>query len=125
MSAFRLLRPLDLCVIIPALALVAASAAAARAGGERPAVGLRAESGRWVFPLDASETVAVPGPLGETVVEIRGGEARVASSPCADQTCVAMGGARLPGQWAACLPNRVMLYVSSGGGSGAVDATAW
>jgi len=88
-------------------------------------VNLRAENGRWVFPLDASETVVVSGPLGDTVIEIRDNSARVVSSPCVDQTCVVMGAVRLTGQWSACLPNRVMLYVSAGRNEDGVDATAW
>jgi len=119
-------KPFDLCVVLPAFAAVVFSFFAAYSGGGyRPVVNLRAENGRWVFPLDASETVVVSGPLGDTVVEIRGGVARVASSPCADQTCVAMGAIKLPGRWSACLPNRVMLYVSEGGEGAGVDATAW
>jgi len=125
-----MLKPLDFCIAALALAAVAFSFFAAHAGGAaRPSVSLRGEGGRWVFPLDADETVSVSGPLGDTVIEIRGGAARVVSSPCQDQTCVVMGAARLPGQWSACLPNRVMLYVSArgrgGAGHGGVDATAW
>jgi len=121
-----LLKPLDFGVMALALAAVAGSFFLAHAGGEgRPTVNLRAETGRWVFPLDASETVVVSGPLGDTVIEIRDRGARVVSSPCMDQTCVVMGAVRLSGQWTACLPNRVMLYVSAGRVGDDVDATAW
>jgi len=121
-----LLRPFDFCIVIPAFALVVASFFVVYGGdGGRPTVNLRAEGGRWVFPLDASETVVVSGPLGDTVIEIRDNSARVVSSPCMDQTCVVMGAVRLSGQWSACLPNRVMLYVSTGRREDDADATAW
>ena len=121
-----LLKPLDFGIVILALAAVIASFFAVYAGGgSRPVVNLRADGGRWVFPLDASETVVVSGPLGETVIEIRDNVARVVSSPCMDQTCVVMGAVRFSGQWSACLPNRVMLYVSTGRNEDDVDATAW
>jgi hypothetical protein len=42
-----------------------------------------------------------------------------------NQTCVASGAVHAPGQWAACLPNRVMLYVSEGKTEDNVDAAAW
>ena len=69
------------------------------------------------------------GPLGETVVAIEGGTARVLSSPCANQTCVAAGALTHGGQWTACLPNEVMVRISgeaaSRDNSDAVDAGAW
>jgi len=121
-----LLKPFDFGIVILAFAVVVASFVVVYAGGGgRPVVNLRAEGGRWVFPLDASETVVVSGPLGDTVIEIRDNGARVVSSPCMDQTCVVRGAVRLSGQWSACLPNRVMLYVSAGGDGDDVDATAW
>lgn len=77
----------------------------------------------------------MPGPLGDTLVEISGGQARVVSSPCRNQTCVAMPPVRRHGQWTACLPNQVMISVDGGkapsaGAEGAsgespVDAVTW
>ncbi|MDR1104879.1 MAG: NusG domain II-containing protein, partial [Treponema sp.] len=81
----------------------------------------------WVFPLAAAERLAVPGPLGETMVEIRDGRARIVSSPCMNQICVAAGAVHTPGQWTACLPNRVMVSISGSGreADGEVDAASW
>jgi hypothetical protein len=81
------------------------------------------EGRRWEFPLDAAETIRVAGPLGDTVVELRGSRARVISSPCANQICTAAGGIRRHGQWIACLPNKVMVRVEAGGGE--IDAASW
>ena len=99
-------------------------------------VHLHGDSGEWIFPADAEETVRVAGPLGETLVVIDGGAARVIASPCVNQSCVAAGAVRLRGQWAACLPNRVILYIDgTGGAPGAasresndetgIDAAVW
>ncbi|MDR2078143.1 MAG: NusG domain II-containing protein [Treponema sp.] len=80
----------------------------------------------WVFPLDAEETLTVSGPIGDTVVEISGGRSRVRSSPCTNQTCVASGHIYRQGQWAACLPNKVFLYVEGiGDDAGVPDSTTW
>jgi len=121
-----MLKPLDFGIAIPLLGIVAASfiAAYSDAGGGG-AVFLKGEGGEWVFPLDAVETLTVAGPLGDTVVEIGGEGARVIASPCLNQTCVAAGAVRSPGQWAACLPNRVMLYIGEGNHNDDVDAAAW
>ena len=86
---------------------------------------MRGENGLWVFPVDSVESVVVSGPLGDTVVEIDGGGARIMSSPCLNQTCVSAGRILTAGQWTACLPNRVMLYIDEGGPNNNVDASAW
>jgi hypothetical protein len=81
---------------------------------------------RWEFPLDAVETVKVAGPLGDTVVELRGRRARVISSPCTNQICVAAGVIHNQGQWIACLPNKVMIRVETETlGEQELDAASW
>jgi hypothetical protein len=121
-----LFKPLDYCIAIPALGAVIVSFFFVYTDtGGHSVVNLKGESGEWVFPVNAVETVNVSGPLGNTVIEINGGEARVVSSPCMNQPCVAAGSVRLPGHWTACLPNRVMLYVSEGQTENDVDATVW
>ena len=121
-----LLRPFDFCVAVTALAVVIASFFLVYANADdRPAVHLKGSSGEWVFPVDATETINVSGPLGDTVVEITGNSARIVASPCLNQTCVAARAVRSSGQWAACLPNRVMLYIGEGENKNDVDATAW
>lgn len=50
--------------------------------------------------------ITVPGPLGTTLVEIKGGRVRVKSDPGPHQICVRQGWL-MPGQVAICLPNRV------------------
>jgi hypothetical protein len=110
---------LMLCVVVASFLLTWPGA------GGGSTVHLKGEDGEWVFPADAVETIHIPGPLGDTIIEIDGKVARIAASPCLNQTCVASGAVHAPGQWAACLPNRVMLYVSEGKTEDNVDATAW
>ena len=76
---------------------------------------------QWIYPLDAETTVRVPGPLGETVVEIADGAVRVVSSPCPEKICIKTGRISKPGQWIACLPNRVFISIR-GRSSGQPDA---
>lgn len=56
--------------------------------------------------LRLDRVLAVPGPLGVTLVEIRGGRVRVKADPSPRQICVRQGWLA-PGQAALCLPNRV------------------
>jgi hypothetical protein len=84
------------------------------------------EGRRWDFPLDAAETLSVAGPLGDTVVELRGRQARIVSSPCPNQSCIAAGAIHRRGQWIACLPNRVMVRLESEAREGQdLDAASW
>ena len=110
------LKWLDLAALAAALAVIAL--VSVRAYGLRSgsaAVHLKAPGGEWVFPLDQDRTLSVRGPLGDTVVELRGGQARVLSSPCTEKICVRTGAIARPGQWIACLPNRVFLDIQSSG----------
>ena len=88
-------------------------------------VQIEAQDQKWVFPLDAEETVEVEGPLGKTVVRIHLNEAWVESSPCNNQICVAAGHLHGRGEFAACLPNKVLLFIEGHDSSGAIDAAAW
>ena len=119
------LKALDVAAFAAALAVIALVSVRAYAGRSGAAAAHLAGSGReWVFPLDADRTVSVPGPLGDTVVEIRAGEVRVLSSPCAEKLCVRSGAIARPGQWVACLPNRVFVDIRGSSGQ-VVDATSF
>ena len=84
---------------------------------------IRGQNSEWTFPINAAETIAVPGPIGQTTVRIEENRAWVESSPCDNQNCVASGVLTKQGQWAACLPNNVLLIMGRGGGD--VDAVVW
>lgn len=62
--------------------------------------------------LAAARTLAVAGPLGNTVVEIAAGRARIASDPSPRQYCVRAGWLTQAGQSAICLPNRTSIQLS-------------
>jgi hypothetical protein len=125
------IKPLDIGITALALGAVLFSAVRVYAPGSGALrVVLEGDGQRWEFPLDAVETITVNGPLGDTVVELRGKEARVLSSPCAGQTCIAAGAIHNRGQWIACLPNQVMVSVQTNGGSldkgeAELDAASW
>lgn len=113
---------LDAAAFALTLAVVALVAVRVYSGGSgAPAVHLRGPRQEWIFPLDSDRTVAVPGPLGDTVVAIRQGQVRVLSSPCTEKICVKSGAIARPGQWIACLPNGVIVDIQ-GGAREKVDA---
>jgi len=85
---------------------------------------IKGQNSQWIFPVDAGETVAVSGPLGDTIVRIQDNRTWVESSPCKNQNCVASGFIKRQGQWAACLPNNVLLVIN-GTKDDDVDTVAW
>jgi hypothetical protein len=115
----------DFVVFALALGVLIFSAVRVYSGSSvSAAVTIQAGGERWVFPLEEETVFTAPGPLGDTVVELRGKSARILSSPCANQTCIAQGGIHRHGQWLACLPNRVMVSISGEGGE-ELDSVVW
>jgi hypothetical protein len=123
-SAGKVVKPFDYTVLVLAAIVTLLAFVSAYSGGkDGDLVSVKGGGNNWLFPLSAGERIAVSGPLGETVVEIQGGKARIVSSPCTNQTCVAAGTIHIPGQWTACLPNRVMVSIPETDGS--PDAVSW
>jgi hypothetical protein len=109
-------KPLDFAAIGIALTITLVSAVSLYAHrGAQTRISIAGDEATWTFPQDAAELVTVAGPLGDTVVELRDGTARVRSSPCTNQTCVAAGAIQAHGQWIACLPNKVLIAIGTSG----------
>lgn len=108
------LKPWDLLPLFLAVALSVSLSVTAweRMEGET-LVEIRSEEGTFVFPMHQDRYFSARGPLGNTVIRIQGEEAWFESSPCPNQLCIQAGHQHRPGQWAACLPNRVFLRILS------------
>ena len=120
------IKPWDVVVIILALALTGFSAWSVYLNPRNTTQVLIDGNGRrWVFPLDAEETIKVPGPLGNTVVRIHDNQAWVESSPCDNQICVAAGRLHRHGDFAACLPNKVFVMIEGKDDIRKPDGVAW
>ena len=77
-----------------------------------------------LYPLSEDREVHVRGPVGESVIQITEGKAAFIHSDCDDNLCVHMGQISESGEWAACLPNEVFLYID-GGETQEVDADVY
>jgi hypothetical protein len=87
---------------------------------------IRSNDREWTFPLDADETIAVHGPLGDTIIKIQDKKTWVVSSPCENKTCVITGKLHRAGTWSVCLPNNVLLLIEGINDDGNdVDAITW
>lgn len=61
--------------------------------------------------LRSARTLTVAGPLGNTLIEIQPGRARVARDPSPRQLCVKQGWLSRAGEAALCLPNQVSVEI--------------
>ena len=90
---------------------------------------IQGKKGSWVYPVNQTVQVDIPGPLGHTTVTLKDGQARVIASPCTNQTCVTSGAVQRRGQWIACLPNAVFVRIEASDGkqtdNAELDAVAW
>jgi hypothetical protein len=100
-------------VLLLFVGVVSAVSAFSYQRGSTAAAAVRISSPKdeWLYPLSQPRTLEIPGPLGATTVRIGTGHARVIDSPCPDKLCIQAGELSSPGQWAACLPNRIMVTV--------------
>lgn len=74
-------------------------------------VRIESEGKSWVYPINEDRTLHIEGQIGETHVEIEDGMVRISDSPCSDKVCVYRGWMSEPGEWAACLPNGVLVTI--------------
>lgn len=61
--------------------------------------------------LRAPRVLTVAGPLGNTLIEIQPGRARIARDPSPRQLCVKQGWLSRAGEAALCLPNQVSVEI--------------
>lgn len=67
--------------------------------------------GEFVYPLNKNAELEFKGNIGITHVVIRDGQAWVTESACENKNCIFMGKLSRSGDFAACLPNGVILTV--------------
>lgn len=80
--------------------------------GAAGSVVIQASGVEYRYSFDENRSLEFDGPEGEVVIEINtDGMARFVHSDCKDQLCVLHGWLSNSGDWAACLPNRVILRV--------------
>lgn len=109
------LRPFDL-VLIAALLFLAGFWWALGFSGSRDPAWAQVYTAQGLYrevPLHEDGDIRVPGPLGESLVEIRSGEASMAWSPCPNKLCMHVGAASRPGESVVCVPNRVSVVIRS------------
>lgn len=70
-----------------------------------------AGNNHYRFNLNKDNRIICHGPVGETVIQIKDGKARVLRSDCPNQICVKSGVIDKAGQIVVCIPNKVILKI--------------
>ena len=65
-----------------------------------------------VVPVSTDQQIAVPGPLGTSIITIEKRRARISSDPGPRQYCVRQGWLQQAGEIALCLPNQVSVELT-------------
>ena len=112
-ARFPRLRLFDYIAAVVVIGLiVAASITVYSSGSDASLVRVQTEKGEFVYDLAADVSLDFEGPIGITHVEIMDGKAKITSSPCREQICVNTGALDSAGDWAACLPNRIVIEIT-------------
>lgn len=113
MTWLALIKPGDWLVIFGAALMVGISFPLFWQGGLADRAIVR-QNGQIFADVDlrTRRQLEVPGPLGQTLIAIEPGRARVISDPGPRQYCVRQGWLLRPGEIAICAPNRVSVQIT-------------
>ena len=120
MKAFR---PLDFVLLLVFLAVCAWAIVAVTSRGKQsaPLLIVNSPDGEYVYPLAKDREISVLGAIGNSVLVIKDGKAFFKDSPCPNKTCVQTGELTRNNDWAACLPNQVIIHVEASGEKDELD----
>ena len=90
-----------------------------------PLIRVTSADSTWLLRPGTDQVLEVAGPLGSNRVVVRDGGVFVEAAPCANQICVKSGRVSRPGQWIACLPNRVFVAVEGADDEHRIDARSY
>ena len=116
----------DYIIIILSVALVAVLSVRIYSGRDEEAVlHITTPESESVYPLDRDIEIEVEGAIGSALVIISGGTAHIEESPCENKLCILAGEISKPGQWAACMPNRVFISIEGGSDDSEIDVLSY
>lgn len=77
---------------------------------------VQSAKGVVVISLPKDTSLLLKGPVGKTLVEIKGRRVRVRDSDCRNKLCIRMGSIDQTGQIIICVPNWVVIWLKGKGG---------
>lgn len=104
----------DAVILFLAVAITAASAFAAyRKPTVKAQLVVSTPEGEYLYPINKDRIIEAKGLIGNSTIEIKDGSVRFTDSPCDNKVCVNHGVLMGGFDFAACLPNGVMIMVEN------------
>lgn len=106
------IKPLDVLIILGLLSAAIASffLGTESSPGNRLVVENRGET-ILSAPLSEDRDFTLQGPLGKSLLSVKGGKVHMISSPCPRKACMGMGGISQAGEMIACVPNGLIIRI--------------
>lgn len=111
----------DIIIFLLAVALIVASFSFYNNLSGKPEVRVKSGAGESIYDLSVDTQATFKGPVGETTIEIKGGQVHVSDSDCRNKVCIAAGWIASPGEWIICLPNNVFVRIEGALKEGSLD----
>lgn len=106
------LKPLDLIIsILVIISIVIYIIDTLKPEGFSSNFYVESQGKKYVYPIESNENLEFEGVIGKTVIRIKDKKAFITHSDCRDKVCIEMGHVHKSGQFAACLPNKIILGV--------------
>ena len=111
-DALKTIKILDIPVVLFVAFITVFSFFSVYALGEEACnVVVKYQEKEWIYPIDKDVEFEVQGAIGITKIRIKDRQVSVIASACPHKTCVASPALKKVGDWNACLPNQVFLYI--------------
>lgn len=106
------MRPLDYFILLIFLAVIgfAAMKVFTKKSGSRILM-VQTQGERYAYLMEKNMRLEFSGPCGKSIIIIENEEAWFEHSDCENRICVESGKISRPNQWAACLPNGIIIYI--------------
>lgn len=79
---------------------------------------------KFAYSMEKDTTLEIPGLIGRSRIIIKDGEAWFEDSPCDNKICIEAGKINRQNQWAACLPNGIIIFIEGKAGNDSFDAVS-
>lgn len=83
---------------------------------------VQTQEGKFAYSMSKDTRLEFTGLIGKSFVTIENGEAWFEDSPCENKVCVHSGRISSKNQWAACLPNGIIIYIEGNTEEDSFDA---
>ena len=98
-------------ILFSAAVIIILIISAYRGNNDKLYVHIENNNNQWIYPIDEDKKIEVNGPIEITVIVIKNNSVFVHDSPCPQKLCMHAKPLSREGEWTACMPNKVFIYI--------------